>query len=195
MATFVMHPVFGAGAAYGLSQDRRISTKFIVLSTFCQWIPDIDTLTYLVGIDGLHPFGHRGMAHSFVFAALVAFMVMHWGYRHLRAERQQWGMMYGWFFCMTALHGIFDGMTQTTQGVAYFWPFDSTRYVLPWQPLMDVPIAWSALQGPLWQAILVEMKFFGILLAVWFVVVRLVVGLRSSLAMRESAEVGTVAVE
>ena len=72
MATFVMHPVFGAGAAYGLSQERRISMQCMVLSTLCQWFPDIDTLADLFGIDGMHPCGHRGMAHSLVFAALIA---------------------------------------------------------------------------------------------------------------------------
>jgi hypothetical protein len=44
MATFVVHPVFGAGAAYLVARDRADAPKFMALSTLCQWLPDIDTL-------------------------------------------------------------------------------------------------------------------------------------------------------
>ena len=51
MATFVTPPLFGRGAAYALSELRQEARKFILLSVFCQWIPDIDTLSYLVPIE------------------------------------------------------------------------------------------------------------------------------------------------
>jgi hypothetical protein len=64
---------------------------------------------------------------------------------------------------MTALHGVFDAMVFDSLGVAFLAPFDTTRYQLPWQPLVDVPIAWSVLRGQLWYAQLVEGQFFGLL--------------------------------
>jgi inner membrane protein len=173
MATFVMHPVFGAGAAYLVARGRADAPKFIALSALCQWLPDIDTLAYLVGISETHPLGHRGLAHSLVFASLVAWVVMQVWYRPLRMEGSRWWSTYSWFFLMTGLHGVFDAMTQGHLGVAFFWPFDHAHYALPWQPLPDIPIAWSALRGVFWQGLWVEVQFFSVLFVGLFILLRL----------------------
>jgi inner membrane protein len=173
MATFISHPLFGAGAAYMVSPSRQGRWKFVLLSTLCQWLPDIDTLAYLFTINESHLLGHRGFAHPLLFAALVALCVVRCGYRHLSTTSPRWWMLCGWFFLMTALHGVFDAMVFDSLGVAFFAPFDSSRYKLPWQPLVDVSIAWSVLQGQLWYAQWVECQFFGLLFAGWFVVMRL----------------------
>lgn len=44
---------------------------------------------------------------------------------------------FGLFF---HLHGFFDAMTNGGLGVAFFAPFDNTRYFLPWQPIQVSPI-------------------------------------------------------
>ena len=173
MATFISHPLFGAGAAYMISPARQGRRKFVLLSTLCQWLPDIDTFAYLFAINESHPLGHRGFAHSLLFAALVALCVVRCCYRQVSTASWRWWTLCSWFFLMTALHGIFDAMVFDSLGVAFFAPFDTTRYQLPWQPLVDVPIVWSALQGQLWYAQLVECQFFGLLFAGWFVVMRL----------------------
>jgi inner membrane protein len=172
MATFLTHPLFGASAAYMVSPSRHGRRKFVLLSTLCQWLPDIDTFAYLFAISDSHALGHRGLAHSLVFAALVALYVVRCWYREVHTFSQRWWTMCGWFFLMTALHGVFDAMVFSPLGVAFLWPFDSTRYLLPWQPLVDVPIALSALQGQLWHAVLVECQFFGLLLLGLFVMMR-----------------------
>jgi inner membrane protein len=173
MATFISHPLFGAGAAYMVSSARQGRRKFVLLSTLCQWWPDIDTFAYLFAINENHPLGHRGFAHSLLCAALVALCVVRCCYRQVPTASWQWWTLCSWFFLMTTLHGVFDAMVFDSLGVAFFAPFDTTRYQLPWQPLVDVPIAWSALQGQLWYAQLVEGQFFGLLFAGWFVVTRL----------------------
>jgi inner membrane protein len=175
MATFVSHPLFGAGAAYVVSRSQKGTRKFILLSTLCQWLPDIDALAYLFAISDSHPLGHRGAAHSLVFAGLVALVVLRLGYRQLQCSSRAWWPLYAWYFSMTALHGVFDAMVASSLGVAFFWPFDSMRYQLPWQPLVDVPIAVSALRGQFWYAQVVEFEFFGLLLTGVFVLLRLVV--------------------
>jgi inner membrane protein len=172
MATFLTHPLFGASAAYMVSPSQHGRRKFVLLSTVCQWLPDIDTFTYLFAISDSHALGHRGLAHSLVFAALVALCVVRYWYREVPTLSGRWWTMCGWFFLMTALHGVFDAMVFSPLGVAFLWPFDNTRYLLPWQPLVDVPIAFSALQGLLWYAVLVECQFFGLLLSGLFVVLR-----------------------
>jgi hypothetical protein len=57
--------------------------------------------------------------------------------------------------------------------VAFFWPFDHAHYALPWQPLPDIPIAWSALRGVFWQGLWVEVQFFSVLFVGLFILLRL----------------------
>jgi inner membrane protein len=195
MATFITHPLFGAGAAYVMSPSQRGRRKFVLLSTVCQWLPDIDTFAYLFAISDSHPLGHRGLAHSLVFAAMVALCVVHRWYREVHTLSWRWWTMCGWFFLLTALHGVFDAMVFSSPGVAFLWPFDSTRYQLPWQPLVDVPIAVSALQGQLWYAVLVECQFFGLLLLGLFVVLRVADFLRQPRPAQVLTPVPTVVME
>ena len=39
------------------------------------------------------------------------------------------------FFMITASHGFLDAMTDGGLGVAFFSPFDTGRYFLPWRPM------------------------------------------------------------
>lgn len=43
-------------------------------------------------------------------------------------------------FVITASHGVLDAMTNGGLGVAFFSPFDRTRYFLPWTPIQVSPI-------------------------------------------------------
>jgi inner membrane protein len=173
MATFISHPFFGAGAAYILyqSQSKESPQRFIVLSTLCQWLPDIDTLSYLLTIDEQHSLGHRGFAHSGVFALALAFAVMTLFYRPLKSNRTQWWGHYLWFFLMTLFHGIFDALVDSSLGIAFFWPFDTQRYQLSWQPLVDVPIRFAEFfSSHFWHAQWIECQIFSFLLASLYVV-------------------------
>lgn len=49
-------------------------------------------------------------------------------------------MLAGYFFAVTASHGVLDAMTSGGYGIAFFSPFDNTRYFLPWRPLVVSPI-------------------------------------------------------
>jgi inner membrane protein len=186
MATFITHPLFGAGAAYAVGQSSPKLRKFIALSALCQWLPDIDVLSYAVSVPEQTWLGHRGMAHSLLFAGLIAYGVLRYGYRELRTASQHWWALYAWFFVMTALHGVFDAMVADSLGVAFFWPLDTTRYHLSWQPFLDVPIAAAELLGKrFWYAVFVESQLFSLALASLFVAMRLVEtwGMRHSTSM------------
>ena len=41
----------------------------------------------------------------------------------------------------TASHGVLDALTDGGLGVAFFSPFDNTRYFFPWRPLEVSPIS------------------------------------------------------
>lgn len=127
-----MRPVFGA------SYDRRLLFASILLPI----LPDADAL---LGrwIPYAHPFGHRGFTHSLFFAALVGM-----GTAAL-AVRGKWGHSYIklaiFFAAITASHALFDAMTTGGLGVAFFAPFDDTRYFLPWRPIPVSPMSAAGL--------------------------------------------------
>jgi inner membrane protein len=49
--------------------------------------------------------------------------------------------LFGYLFLATASHGVLDAITNGGLGVAFFSPFDNTRYFLPWRPVRVSPIA------------------------------------------------------
>ena len=48
--------------------------------------------------------------------------------------------MWAYFFIITASNGLLDAMTNGGLGVAFFSPFDTTRYFFPWRPLVVSPV-------------------------------------------------------
>ena len=38
-------------------------------------LPDVDFVAFMVGIPYPHPFGHRGMTHSLLFATIIGLVV------------------------------------------------------------------------------------------------------------------------
>jgi inner membrane protein len=48
--------------------------------------------------------------------------------------------LFGYLFLATASHGVLDAITNGGLGVAFFSPFDNTRYFLPWRPVRVSPI-------------------------------------------------------
>ena len=46
-----------------------------------------------------------------------------------------------YFAIVTASHGVLDAFTNGGPGVAFFAPFDDTRYFFPWRPVPVSPLA------------------------------------------------------
>jgi inner membrane protein len=46
-------------------------------------------------------------------------------------------------FLSTLSHGILDALTSGGLGVAFFAPFDNSRYFFPWRPIRVSPISVS----------------------------------------------------
>jgi inner membrane protein len=127
-----MRPVFG------VAPDRRLLFASILLPI----LPDADALL-APWIPYAHPFGHRGFTHSLLFAALVG------AWAAALAIRGKWGHSFLklaiFFAAITASHGLFDAMTNGGLGVAFFAPFDNTRYFLPWRPIPVSPMSAAGL--------------------------------------------------
>ena len=126
-----------AGAALGtLFRRPEPPARFWLAGAVCSAVPDLDVLGRGLGIPWGHLLGHRGITHSFAFAAVLAGIVAWSGV----AGPGRRGTLWLFLFVATASHGVLDAMTDGGSGVALLTPFDSTRYFLPWRPLPVSPL-------------------------------------------------------
>ena len=119
--------------------DWRKDWRFWYLAILCSILPDIDVLGFEFGIRYGDLWGHRGMTHSLLFAAVIA-VIMAFRFARARAERLKLALL---LFVITASHGVLDAMTNGGLGVAFFSPFDTRRYFFPWTPIQVSPIGAS----------------------------------------------------
>lgn len=134
-------PVTHAVAAVGLGKlftGRRMPLLFWGLAVVLSILPDIDVFTFSLGIPYEHPFGHRGFTHSLFFALLAGLLTSAATYRSFGVRFLD---LWGFYFVVTASHGILDALTNGGHNIAFFWPFDPDRRVA-------LPLEWRPIQVP-----------------------------------------------
>jgi inner membrane protein len=149
--------------ALGKTYPKSIASwKFIILGMICSVLPDADVITFALGIPYEHLFGHRGFFHSFLFAGMLGIFVTIVFYPKQLTRWRGLGLMLYFSLC-TASHSLLDAMTSGGLGVAFFSPWDNTRYFLPWRPIKVSPIGienffseWG------WKVIKSEMVWIGV---------------------------------
>jgi inner membrane protein len=139
MASGLTH-LFAAAALGKTYANEKMPLRFWGLVALCALLPDIDVLGRHYGIRYADIFGHRGFTHSLFFALLLSLVVVVAAFRTVPALSKHWWGLVGFFFSVTASHGILDAMTDKGYGIAFFLPFDSTRYFLPWRPIYASPM-------------------------------------------------------
>src|SRR5512139_4264298 len=129
--------------ALGKTPQHPIMTRPVwLLGAICSLIPDLDVIGFSFGIQYGDLWGHRGMTHSLLFAVLwSAGIVGLWFKQKARAARV--GIFVYLFLC-TASHGVLDALTDGGLGVAFFSPFDTSRYFFAARPVAVSPIGISA---------------------------------------------------
>ena len=157
------------GAAY---PKKSTSPKFWVLGMVCAVLPDVDVVSFRLGISYEAFWGHRGFAHSLLFALIVGVVVTLLFYRRDFPTRK--GVGYMLFFSLsTASHAVLDAMTTGGLGVAFFSPWDNRRYFFPFRPIQVSPIGVKNFFGEAgWQVIQSELLWIGVpclafILAMW----------------------------
>lgn len=132
MPTVMTHAAFACGLGRIFTARRMPRVWYWDLLIVLSILPDLDILAFRFGIPYADPFGHRGFSHSLLFAlaASLACAAVCWR----RCGIRLWDL-WGLFFVSAASHGIFDALTNGGLGIAFFWPFDNTRYFFPWQPI------------------------------------------------------------
>jgi inner membrane protein len=139
MATIFSHALaaLALGKAY---TAREMPLRFWVWSAVCAMLPDADVIGFAFGIRYADMLGHRGLSHSLLFAFVVGCAVASLAFREATPFSKRWWSLALYFFVATASHGLLDALTNGGLGVAFFAPFDSTRYFFPWTPVEVSPI-------------------------------------------------------
>ena len=144
-------------------------SRFWILAIVCSVLPDIDVLGFNFGIRYGDLFGHRGFSHSLLFAFIVGLLVVLSAFRSIPRFSRQWFSMVLFFFLVTASHGFLDALTNGGLGIAFFSPFDTTRYFLPWTPVLVSPIGIGSFVN-LWGLRVLISEFFWIWIPSIFII-------------------------
>ncbi len=138
MASAFTH-AFAAIALGNIASGSQRGWRFWVLAAGSAVLPDADVITFAFGVQYEDVLGHRGFFHSLLFALIWAAFVVRLEFRQARSRELSWLIVF--FFAVTASHGALDAFTNGGLGVAFFSPFDNTRYFFGWRPLEVSPIS------------------------------------------------------
>lgn len=157
---------FSAFALGKLYTSSIATWKFIGLGILCSILPDADVITFALGIPYEHVLGHRGFFHSILFSLILSVFVTIIFYPRQIFSIKGLGLITYFFIC-TASHGLLDAMTTGGLGIAFFSPWDNTRYFLPWRPIQVSPIGIDSFFSEWgWRVIKSELIWIGIPCAV-----------------------------
>ena len=139
MPTILSHAVFGA--ALYVPFRNHVPRQYALLGAFAAVVPDFDVIGFRFGIEYGDLLGHRGLTHSFAFAALLATAVVLAVGRSLPSGARSFAWVY--LALATASHGVFDAFTDGGLGVALLAPVSNARIFFPWQPIEVSPLGFS----------------------------------------------------
>lgn len=135
MPTIMSHAVVGMALGTLTSFPRR--RPFWLASAVLPILPDLDVFGRALAIPFYSLWGHRGMSHSLVGAAVIGIVAALVLRRRINARLP---LLAVYFAAITASHGVLDALTNGGPGVAFFAPFDETRYFFPWRPIPVSPL-------------------------------------------------------
>ena len=172
MASIITHSFVGLVSG-SLVKRKTDKLRFWILSALCPVLPDADVVTFYFGVSYRDFWGHRGFSHSFVFALILALLVVIIFFKKDKPFSKSWTYLVIYFFIITSTHGILDALTNGGLGIALFAPFDNTRYFFPFTPLQVSPIGIAAFFGE-WGLRVLKSEF----LWVWIPIVSIVIIVR-----------------
>jgi inner membrane protein len=130
-----------AGLAIGTAFWRPgTPARYWILGAAVAALPDVDSIGFRFGIAYGDMLGHRGLTHSLLFAAVLSAVVVAIAFPSGRGPVSR-DTLWLYFFLATASHGALDALTNGGLGVAFFAPFDSSRYFFPFTPITVSPIS------------------------------------------------------
>lgn len=137
MASLFSHAAAAAAIGQAAPGPYRSDWRFWYAAALCSCLPDADVAGFRFGIRYEDVWGHRGMTHSLLFAAVLGTVA---AARFRPDWRKDGWKLAAVLVAITASHGLLDAFTNGGLGVAFFSPFDTTRYFFPWTPIEVSPI-------------------------------------------------------
>ncbi|MBX3272312.1 MAG: metal-dependent hydrolase [Sandaracinaceae bacterium] len=120
------------GMALGRAHARERPARWMLAFSLLALAPDLDVITFALGVPYEHALGHRGASHALLVALAGALAAL--APSEHRARAGALGVI------AVASHGLLDAATTGGLGVALLWPFDDARYFLPARPIPVAPI-------------------------------------------------------
>ena len=168
MPTIMSHAVVGValGTLTSFPHRRR---AFWIASAVLPVLPDLDVVSRAFKVSFLSMWGHRGISHSFAAAAVIGVVAALVLRRRLGARLAPLAL---YFALVTASHGVLDALTNGGPGVAFFAPFDTTRYFFPWRPIPVSPLVTRFFSDWGWRVFTAELTL------IWLPAALVIVGAR-----------------
>src|SRR5258708_35787926 len=141
MASLFTHALIGAVQGGAGKRDWRKNRMFWTVAIVCSILPDIDVIGFKLGVRYGDLWGHRGMTHSLLFAAIIGVAAAAC-FREPWREKWKLALL---FFAITASHGVLDALTNGGFGISFFSPLYYHRSFLPWRAPSVFPLASPAL--------------------------------------------------
>ena len=139
MPTVISHAV-AAAALITAFPSPAVPRRLMALGAVCSMAPDCDVVGFAFGVHYGDLLGHRGLSHSLAFAAVLASLAL-----LLAAFPRKPSLRLGVGLALPLPGhrlppGCPDAFTDGGLGVAFFSPFDTTRYFFPSTPIAVSPI-------------------------------------------------------
>jgi inner membrane protein len=162
MPTTLTHTLVGLGAAR-IFASRSLPPSFYGLAAALSLLPDLDVVSFRLGIPYNSRFGHRGFSHSICCAVLVSLGVAALTSSYFAVP---WWQMAGFSLTVVIVHSVLDALTDGGCGIAFFSPFNDRRYFFPWRPIQVSPIGLAVFSRWGLRALLSEIGWIWLPLAI-----------------------------
>lgn len=139
MASIITHVAIPISLWLGFrskTQNYPISRRLLVFACLASILPDLDVISFKLGIPYSSEYGHRGFTHSIAFSVFIGLFSLLFS-KYLKSSKF---IIFSLVCSATASHAVLDAMTNGGLGVAFFWPISDARYFMPWQPIQVSPI-------------------------------------------------------
>lgn len=176
MPTIMTHAAVPLAIGLGLGR-ARIPPMLLALGVAAAMLPDLDVISFRLGIPYEHAFGHRGASHALAAALMFAL-----GCASVSRGTVGFRTASLFLFVAAASHGLLDMLTNGGHGVALLWPATEERLFAPWRPIEVSPLRLSRFLSKEGAAVLVSEALW-----VWLPCIFLAALLRLSMRGKKSA--------
>jgi inner membrane protein len=164
MASVFGHVAVGFTLAR-LHLREREYWPYWLLASACAFLPDADVIGFKFHVPYASMWGHRGLTHSLLAAAVVAVVVsgLVWLLTKPGIWRPGFWRLLSLVFLATASHGVLDAMTSGGLGVAFFSPWELERHFFDFRPIKVSPIGIKEFVGArAWRVLESEIRWVGL---------------------------------